>query len=122
MDNKPKILNTLIILSIMFLLNSCAATVNYKAEMDARKAKPFGYRIEVFQKDEKPQKKYTILGIISIEDSGFTTDCSYDVVLKKAEEKAREVGADALEIIKVESPDFISSCYRIKALAIAFDN
>lgn len=122
MDNKSKIQNTLIILSIMFLLNSCAASVNYKAEIDARKAKPSGYKIEVFQKDEKPQKKYTILGLISIEDSGFTTDCSYDVVLKKAEEKAREVGADALEIIKVESPDFISSCYRIKALAIAFDN
>ena len=119
---KKYIIPACISMFIVFLLNSCAASVSYKSAAQSRPPKPEEYEIEVFHANETPSKKNTTLGLISVDDSGFTINCSYDVVLGKAKEKAREIGADAIKIVKIESPDLFSSCYRIKVLAIAYDN
>jgi hypothetical protein len=108
-------------LLLVTLFSSCAASVSYKSISEARQPKPDGFEVQVFQENETIAKKNTTLGLISVDDSGFTVHCSYDIVLEKAKEKAREIGADAIKIVKVESPDLISSCYRLKALAVVFD-
>lgn len=103
------------------LMCSCAASVNYTKATEARTPKPSSFKVQVFQIADSVQVKYTLLGLISVDDNGFTTDCAYDIVLGKAIDHARQVGADAIKIIQHDKPDLFSSCHRIKALAIAFD-
>ncbi|MCD2423330.1 DUF2846 domain-containing protein [Niabella pedocola] len=45
---------------------------------------------------------------------GFTTDCQYQRVIEKAQEKARKAGGNAIQITELKQPDLWSSCYRIK--------
>jgi len=103
------------------LISACAASVHFTPAADARAPKSPDSKIQVFGKDDSVKVRHTVLGLISIDDTGFTTDCAYDVVLAKAVQEARTVGADAIKIVQHERPDLWSSCHRIKALAIAFD-
>jgi hypothetical protein len=104
----------------MFLC-SCGAVVNLSPGTTPRSPKPSDYKVQVFQKADTVQVKYSIIGLISVEDSGITISCSYETVFNKAIEKARAIGADAIQIVQVDTPNLISSCYQIKVLAIAFD-
>ena len=107
--------------SLALLLCSCATSIHYTKAADDRTAKPLDFKVQVFEKTDSVQAKYTLLGLISVDDNGFTTDCAYDVVIAKAKERARAVGADAIKIIQHDKPDLFSSCHRIKVLAISFD-
>jgi hypothetical protein len=78
----------LCIASLLFLC-SCGASVNLSPGTIPRTPKPEGYKIQVYQKDDTVQTKYTAIGLISVEDSGVTLNCSYEVVFNKALEKAR---------------------------------
>jgi len=114
------ILYFLVLTSLLFLC-SCGVAVSLSPGTIPRTPKPSDYAIKVYQKTDTIQGKYTTIGLIGAGDSGFTLSCSYETVLNKTIEKAREIGADAIQIVKVDSPNIISSCYEIKALAIAFE-
>lgn len=47
-------------------------------------------------------------------DTGFSTDCSFNSNLKKAQKIARENGANIVKIIESKKPDLWSTCYRMK--------
>jgi len=108
------------IASLMFLC-SCGASVNLSPGTTPRTPKPSDYKVQVYQKTDTVQVKHTVIGLISVEDSGFTVSCSYETVFNKAIEKARAIGADAIQIVQVDTPSFFSTCYQIKVLAIAYD-
>lgn len=56
-----------------------------------------------------------LLGSISVGDSGFTTQCSYQEVIRDAINMARDMGGNVLQITEHKEPDIWSSCHRIKA-------
>lgn len=56
-----------------------------------------------------------LLGTVKVGDTGFTTKCSYEIVIGKAKEEARKVGGNLLKITKHQAPNFGSSCHRIEA-------
>jgi hypothetical protein len=57
-----------------------------------------------------------IIGKTEIGDSGFTTNCGLDVVIEKAKNEARKIGANAIVITQHVLPSvWGSSCHRIKA-------
>jgi len=63
------------------------------------------------------------LGEIKIGDTGFSTNCTWEAVIKKAQEEARKVGGNAIKIIEHIPPSVLgSSCHRIKALILKVDN
>lgn len=64
----------------------------------------------------------TVVGEISIGDSGFTTDCSWYSVLNKAKNSCRKIGANVLQLTDIREPDFNSTCYRIKGYALRIEN
>ena len=61
------------------------------------------------------------IGIMSFRDSGFSTDCSFNSNLSKAKKRAREIGANIVKITELNSPDIISSCYRINVAFYKYD-
>ncbi len=55
------------------------------------------------------------LGLVKIGDSGFSTDCGWEVVIDHAKTESRKVGGNVLKIIEHRLPDMVSSCHRIVA-------
>lgn len=77
----------------------------------------------VFSQDEKIDlTNETIIGDIAIKDAGLTINCDLETILNLAKSKAKIMGANAIKIYEIHSPDIKSSCYRIKANAILLKN
>jgi uncharacterized protein YbjQ (UPF0145 family) len=110
-------------LSIIFIFSlcSCGVAVSLSPGTVPRTPKSSDYKIQVYQKTDTIKVKYSTIGLIGGGDSGFTISCSYETVLNKVIEKARSIGADAIQIVQVDSPNIISTCYEIKAIAIAYE-
>ncbi|MDR5591580.1 hypothetical protein [Christiangramia sp. SM2212] len=63
-------------------------------------------------KHEVPQKVVKI-GSLKFQDSGFSTDCSFNSILNKARLEARKNGANIVKVVEKKEPDLWSSCYRL---------
>ncbi|MCP4580606.1 MAG: hypothetical protein GY839_03255 [candidate division Zixibacteria bacterium] len=110
------------LLAIMIVLSSCGAAVKYSAIQPGRSTGSTDMEIAVYGLDDFPPDNYTVLGLITIDDTMFTVNCGYDKVISIAVEKAREVGGDAVRILDIDEPDIISTCYRISAEIIMFND
>lgn len=72
--------------------------------------------VEVLGLGQKLPENVKLIGQIKIGDSGFTTNCGYDKVLKDAISQARSLGGNILQITEHKEPSILgSSCHRIKA-------
>ena len=112
-------ISLMLILSIIFA--GCAASVSFTPNGSARTPKPENAKITILDGDERYSDKCASLGQIEVYDAGLAVNCDFDVVVNKAVQKAQEVGADAIKITEIKKPDFISTCYRLKAIALAYD-
>ncbi len=54
------------------------------------------------------------IGALKFQDSGFSTDCSFNSLLNKARIEARKNGANIVKVTNKKKPDLWSSCYRLK--------
>lgn len=71
--------------------------------------------IEVYGSGQKLPEGIKLLGTIQIDDSGFSTKCSYAEVIADAQNQARAMGGNIIYISKHKVPDFWSTCHRITA-------
>jgi hypothetical protein len=71
--------------------------------------------------DETPSSAIKI-GIIRIGDTGFSTNCGWDVVKEIAKNEARKAGGNVIKIIEHIPPDFMSSCDRMTAEILKVEN
>lgn len=56
------------------------------------------------------------IGAVSVRDSGFTLNCSQEVVMSQIRNAACEAGADAIQMVNVMPPSFFgSSCFQASA-------
>ncbi|MDC7217994.1 MAG: hypothetical protein PQJ28_03120 [Spirochaetales bacterium] len=63
------------------------------------------------------------LGEIKIGDTGFSTNCTWEVVIEKAKEEARKAGGNAIKITEHRPPSVMgSSCHRIKAAILKLED
>jgi hypothetical protein len=107
-------INTLCIIASAMLFTSCAASLTSSIQ---KTYAPLDYRqeVRVFEIDEQTPPNAEKLGTVKVGDSGFSTDCDYDVVIEKAKTETRKAGGNALKITKHSLPDIWSSCHRITA-------
>tara|TARA_R110002049_G_scaffold74325_3_gene191772 strand:+ start:1463 stop:1843 length:381 start_codon:yes stop_codon:yes gene_type:complete len=54
------------------------------------------------------------VGELRFQDSGFSTDCSFNSLMTQARNEARKNGANIVKVIDKKKPDLWSSCYRLK--------
>ena len=108
-------------LVLSFVISSCAPSVSVTKFNEKRPPKPAEDKIFVFFNTDKLSDKCVPLGEISVYDAGLAVNCGFYDVLFKAMDQAKEIGADAIKVTEVKKPDLLSTCYRIKALAIAYN-
>ncbi|WP_437439823.1 hypothetical protein [Eudoraea algarum] len=54
------------------------------------------------------------VGDLRFQDSGFSTDCSFNSLMTRVRNEARKNGANIAKVIDKKTPDLWSSCYRLK--------
>lgn len=107
---------------LVFTLQNCAPSVQYTALVTPNKAKPSTSDIVVYERQDPMPEYAIVLGELYIGDTGLSVGCeNYGNVVNIAKDKARSVGGDAIQIIEVQYPDMRSTCYRIKARVLAFE-
>lgn len=70
----------------------------------------------VYQQGTTLPRDIKIIGSTEIGDSGFTINCGLEIMIEKAKDEARKIGANAIAITQHILPSIWgSSCHRIKA-------
>jgi hypothetical protein len=101
-------------LALLFITQACTPKVKTQI---VKQYAPLGKNEEVivFERGQFYPEDAEEVGTIKISDSGFTTECTYEMVLENARVQARKAGGNAVAITEHSLPDFGSSCHRIKA-------
>jgi hypothetical protein len=114
----PKI----IVILACFFLCSCSPKIATSVQFNYASLNDQD-NVLVYSKEESLPENAKIIGKTSIGDSGFTTNCDYDVMLEKAKNEARKKGANAIKITEHILPNYFgSSCHRIKAQMLKIES
>ncbi len=66
-------------------------------------------------------KNITKVGDLGFQDSGFSTDCSFNSLMNKARIEARKNGANIVKVMDKKKPDLWTSCHRLKIELYKYD-
>ncbi|MEO7992659.1 MAG: hypothetical protein ABI663_24115 [Chryseolinea sp.] len=113
---------TILFIGCLLMLSSCApkvsTTLNKKYNATDHNAE-----VRVFELQDPVPNSAEEIGVLKIGDTGFTTNCSWDVVIGKAKMEARKAGGNAIKIINHTPPSFFgSTCHRITAKILRVSN
>jgi hypothetical protein len=115
MKMKPilKIIVLMLPLSILQFCETAKTTSIFKIRTPLSETE----KVEVLGANQTISNNAELLGHVKIADSGITTKCTYDIVIKQAITQARSIGGNILVITKHQDPaTFIGSpCHRIWA-------
>ncbi len=100
----------------LLLLLSVSCTPKVRSTITNRQASlNYNQPVKVLHFNDSVSVDGEQIGILKVGDTGMSTKCSYQLVLEKAKEEARKAGGNVIRITEHKSPDFMSSCHRIKA-------
>jgi len=91
---------------VMLFAVSCAHSVTYTEIRKATPDKKVADKITVYEIGDPVKTGYIELGTVWLGESGFSQSCGYNDALYLARQKAREVGADAVQVTRVEKPNW----------------
>jgi hypothetical protein len=84
-------------------------------------APPRACNAEVYRSIDDVPRPYKEIGEVSIGDSGFSVDCGRERVLAEVRKEVCRLSGDAALVTLWDAPDLWSSCVRIKAKIIRYD-
>jgi hypothetical protein len=108
--------------SCLLIFSSCSPKISTQV---IKNYSPLDYRqeVRVFGLSEQVPLNSEEIGTVKIGDTGFSTNCGWEVVIDKAKGEARKAGGNAIKIIDHIPPSMMgSSCHRIKAKILKVDN
>lgn len=117
-----KKLHGLMIVIAMIIFNSCNPKISTSI---SKSYPPLDYRQEVvvIGLEQSEPDSTEVFGQVKIGDTGFSTNCTYDIVIDKAKLEARKAGGNAIKIIKHRPPTALgNSCHRITAMILKVKN
>ncbi|MFW5656191.1 MAG: hypothetical protein ACOC0C_01135 [Bacteroidota bacterium] len=112
----------LLMLNALIALVSCSPKVTSTLH---HRYNPIDYKQEivVINLDESAPEDAVTMGEVKVGDSGFTTNCTYSIVVNEAKMAARKAGGNAIKITEHRPPSSMgSSCHRIKAKILRVEN
>ncbi len=113
--------STLVVLMALLILSSCSP----KVITNIQKTYPAQDSIEdvnVIGLDEAEPDYAEYIGNVLIHDTGFSTNCGYDVVIGKAKTEAVKAGGNTLKLTEHIPPSiWASSCHQIAARILLVD-
>ena len=78
-------------------------------------------KVALLDIEHKLPENIVKVGELRFQDSGFSTDCSFNSLMNKARIEARKNGANVVKVIDKKKPDLWSSCYRLKIELYKYD-
>lgn len=103
-------------LILLLLLTGCGTTQTYQPNLAAGPARPADYPIPLFPVGMPVPRPCDLIGQFTIGDTEFTlSGGSFKGVMKTLMATAHEKGADAVQLVVLEKPDFSSAHYRLQA-------
>jgi hypothetical protein len=111
----------IICIFILSLLSSCGPSISrsisqYHPPLDQNEP------VEILGLDDTVPDNALTIGSVKLDDTGFSMNCGWDVVITKATDEARSMGGNILKITNHKRPDFWSTCHRISALVLKLDS
>src|ERR1700722_1294989 len=107
--------NLAIFLCSTLLLTGCGSGT-YKSKSPAGIAKPIGYPLPCYSEGTTVPRPVEVIGTVSVKNSGFTIiGGSVEAVMKNVMQRARQNGADAVQVTSIDKPDFENPNYRMTA-------
>ena len=104
----------LFLIAIFMVISSCAPRVVTRLKKTYPVLK-YNEKVIVYTLEQEAPVDAEVIGQVNVGDSGFSTDCSYDVVLNLAKLEARKAGGNAIKITSHKTPNFWSTCHQITA-------
>lgn len=100
---------------IALLLSSCGGTTKKVSVLTVATPLPAGTKVEVIGAGQAVPSAAKLLGAVKIgDDMTATKNCTYDKVVADAQEQARMMGGNLLQIKKHTEPNAWSTCHRIE--------
>jgi hypothetical protein len=109
-----------IFLFISFFLVSCSVRISTEL-IKTYPLLDYKQEVKVYEIQDEIPGNSEFLGVVKVEDAGFTLKCGYQFVLEKAKMEARKTGGNAIKIVEHLKPDLYSSCHRITAKILKTD-
>lgn len=78
-------------------------------------------KIALLDIEHKLPENVSKIGELRFQDSGFSTDCSFNSLMTQARIEARKNGANIVKVIDKKKPDLWSSCYRLQIELYKYD-
>jgi len=106
----------------LMIFNSCAPKISTSI---SKSYPPLDYRddVKVFGLQDPIPSSSEEIGTVKIGDTGFSSNCGWEVVIDKAKIEARKIGGNAIKIIDHIPPSLMgSSCDRITAKILKVEN
>lgn len=82
----------------------------------------FKEKVTVLSTNQEKPDTAEVLGEIKINDTGFTTNCTYNMVLNEAKLAARKKGGNAIKIISHKKPNFLRTCHIMEVIVLKIKN
>jgi len=114
--------HNLLILIALFFASACSPKVSKNI---TKSFAPLDYKDDVLVLDLQTPVPAGAeeIGTIKIGDTGFSTNCDWDIVIDKAKTEARKAGGNAIKIKDHKPPSPMgSSCHRITAVVLRIEN
>lgn len=101
---------------LLFLLSIAIACGTQKQNSVLTSATPLppSTPVEVLGAGQKVPDGAKLLGHTKIGDSGMSTKCTYATVVTQAQNEARGMGGNLIQITKHKEPDLASTCHRLE--------
>lgn len=78
-------------------------------------------KVALLDIEHKLPESVVKVGDLRFQDSGFSTDCSFNSLMTQARNEARKNGANIVKVVDKKKPDLWSSCYRLKIELYKYD-
>lgn len=108
-------MKALLFIFLAGLVSSCAGTSKKTSVLTVATPLPAGTQVEVIGVGQSVPPGAKLLGAVKIgDDMTATKKCTYDKVVADAQEQARMMGGNLLQIKKHTEPNVWSTCHRLE--------
>lgn len=120
MKNKIKLLKIIV---ICFLCLGCASTIKRSGySIPSKQTHDYQAKVIVLRNASFLNINHTVIGKVHVGDSGVSLKCNEYYVLGILERDALDLNADIINITKEIQPNMVSSCYRVDAEFVKFND
>ncbi len=111
---------TVVIVILFSLLPGCIQPMKI-TPFGSAPSKPPECKLDIYSPGHILQKPVNLLAKVEMGDNGLNFKCNeWSAVEKEMKNKACQIGADAILILQVRSPDNESFCYRATAELVQY--